>query len=150
MKQEETKHPKVELVKSADGSSTLFVPELNEHYHSVNGAYNESMHVFIKHGLHYYRNLNPKEDIKILEIGFGTGLNALLTFIEHKESLINLTYHTIDPNPIPELLVKQLNYPSLIEKGIREDFDRLLLSHAPERLGGRRQTGRPAARPRRH
>ena len=60
---------------TADGSATLFVPELNEHYHSVKGALTESSHIFIDMGLKASASPAPH----ILEIGFGTGLNALLT-----------------------------------------------------------------------
>ena len=68
----------LEIRQTKDGSNTLFVPDLNEHYHSVHGALQESQHVFIKQGLEHV--LEQKKDIKILEVGFGTGLNAILTF----------------------------------------------------------------------
>lgn len=64
-----------------DGSSTIYVPELNEHYHSTFGAVQESRHVFINNGLKALK----KENISILEVGFGTGLNALLTFLENEQ-----------------------------------------------------------------
>ena len=67
---------------TADGSATLFVPELNEHYHSVKGALTESSHIFIDMGLKASASPAPH----ILEIGFGTGLNALLTLIEAERS----------------------------------------------------------------
>ena len=63
------------IEKTEDGSATLFVPELNEHYHSVKGARTESQHIFIDMGLKASATARPH----ILEIGFGTGLNALLT-----------------------------------------------------------------------
>lgn len=67
-----------ELQFTADGSHTLFVPSLNEHYHSVNGAVQESLHIFIGAGLHRV----DKEEVRLLEIGFGTGLNAFLTLCD--------------------------------------------------------------------
>ena len=70
----------MEIEKTADGSYTLFVPELDEHYHSVKGALTESEHIFINMGLKHSCAENPH----ILEIGFGTGLNAFLTSIEAK------------------------------------------------------------------
>ena len=70
------------IEQTADGSATLFVPELNEHYHSVKGARTESQHIFIDMGL----NASEVAEPHILEIGFGTGLNALLT-LETAESL---------------------------------------------------------------
>ena len=84
----------IELKLSEDGSHTLYVPELDEHYHSVFGARTESMHVFIKSGL----NLLDKQDIKILEIGFGTGLNALLTALNKGSKKIE--YHSIEKYPL--------------------------------------------------
>ena len=66
---------KKELIITKDGSHSLFVPDLNETYHSVHGSISEAMHVFIKNGI----LSNPKQNINILEIGFGTGLNTLLT-----------------------------------------------------------------------
>ena len=73
--QNTTNHIKRELQLTADGSHTLFIPEMDEHYHSVNGAVQESRHVFIEAGLHHLE----RREITILEIGFGTGLNAFLT-----------------------------------------------------------------------
>ena len=67
----------IELEQTADGSNTLFVPELNEHYHSVKGALTESEHIFIRMGLEHHPSPSPH----ILEIGFGTGLNAFLTLL---------------------------------------------------------------------
>ena len=74
---------------TADGSATLFVPELNEHYHSVKGALTESSHIFIDMGLKASASPAPH----ILEIGFGTGLNALLTLIELLSSSVFQRYH---------------------------------------------------------
>ena len=70
---------KREIRITRDGSPTLYLPELDEHYHSMHGAVQEAKHVFIING---YLTRNEKEEIKILEVGFGSGLNALLTCIE--------------------------------------------------------------------
>ena len=67
----------ITLEPTADGSNTLYVPELNEHYHSVKGALTESAHIFIQMGLNHAQAANPR----VLEIGFGTGLNAFLTLL---------------------------------------------------------------------
>ncbi|MBF6597753.1 MAG: tRNA (5-methylaminomethyl-2-thiouridine)(34)-methyltransferase MnmD [Fermentimonas sp.] len=105
-----------------DGSHTLFVPELNEHYHSVNGAIQESHHIFINAGLEYYlnnsykNNLQPVQTINILEIGFGTGLNALLTLIESEMRSINVFYNSLELYPVTIENAKQLNYPTLLSK----------------------------------
>ena len=75
-----------------DGSSTIFLPDFNEYYHSKYGAVSESEHVFIKNGLYFWKKRNPnKKYCNIFEVGFGTGLNAFLTF---KESKFILRYKT--------------------------------------------------------
>ena len=102
----------MELKKTADGSHTLFVPELNETYHSIHGAIQESQHVFIKNGLHYFNN---KETISILEIGFGTGLNALLTLLATESSSQMVNYVSLEKFPLPNELVQQLNYPTQLK-----------------------------------
>ncbi|WP_289055287.1 tRNA (5-methylaminomethyl-2-thiouridine)(34)-methyltransferase MnmD [Carboxylicivirga marina] len=98
------KSRKVELKVSADGSHTLFVPELDEHYHSVNGAYNESMHVFIEPALLHC----SKTNINILEIGLGTGLNALLTATNTRHK--NILYHSLEKFPLETEAAQQLNF----------------------------------------
>lgn len=87
-----------ELQVTADGSHTLFVPAMDEHYHSVNGAVQESMHVFIGAGLH--RVAEEKEEVRILEIGFGTGLNAFLTL---RENVVGRSLR-FSENALPQLL----------------------------------------------
>ncbi|MDR1555626.1 MAG: tRNA (5-methylaminomethyl-2-thiouridine)(34)-methyltransferase MnmD [Tannerellaceae bacterium] len=104
---DEPAHIRREIRQTADGSHTLFVPEIDEHYHSVNGAIQESEHVFIDAGL---RRL-PKEKIRILEIGFGTGLNALLTLLEaEKREKAQITYHGVERYPLPAECIAALNY----------------------------------------
>lgn len=99
-----------EIQQTADGSHTLFVPEINEHYHSVNGAIQESQHVFIDAGL---RRL-AKEKIRILEIGFGTGLNALLTLLEAERMKISaIEYHAVELYPLPAECIAALNYEAM-------------------------------------
>ena len=70
----------MKLEQTADGSYTLYVPELDEHYHSVKGALTESQHIFIEMGLKH----SPVSEPHILEIGLGTGLNAFLTLLQQK------------------------------------------------------------------
>lgn len=91
---------------TADGSATLFVPELNEHYHSVKGALTESSHIFIDMGLKASASPAPH----ILEIGFGTGLNALLTLIEAERSGRQIHYTGIELYPLPWETVEKLRY----------------------------------------
>lgn len=91
---------------SKDGSSTLFAPHFDEHYHSIHGAIQESMHVFIEAGLRALK----KENIRILEMGLGTGLNAVLTAL-HKEGR-KIHYTGIEAFPVEDDLLNQLNYPA--------------------------------------
>jgi tRNA U34 5-methylaminomethyl-2-thiouridine-forming methyltransferase MnmC len=98
---------KPELIKTADGSHSLFLKDLDEHYHSVHGAIQESKHVFLQAGLSQF---NDKKNISILEIGFGTGLNALLTFIENVISNRVIDYSTLEAFPLEMEVVNELNY----------------------------------------
>ena len=80
-----------QLIQTEDGSITLYVPELNEHYHSVHGAIQESIHIFIRAGLDFYltspEHRPPTEvPLSILEAGFGTGLNAYLSGAKNSSS----------------------------------------------------------------
>ena len=100
------------LKTTADGSHTLYVPDLNEHYHSINGALQESELVFIQNGLHHIPSCI--KEINLLEIGFGTGLNALLTVMEAKKQCRKINYVAIEPKPVAEELLTKLNYASVI------------------------------------
>ena len=105
----------IRLIETQDGSHSLYVPELNETYHSFRGAIQESQHVFIRMGLHYYLDLHRTNKVKILEIGFGTGLNALLTFKDITRKKIKGWYDTIEPFPIDEAIWSKLNYVEQLE-----------------------------------
>lgn len=104
----------IEIITTEDGSHSLFNSVLNETYHSVHGAIQESKHVFIKAGLeHRLRQSNPAQ-IHILEVGFGTGLNALLT-LQHAIGLKNKFYYTtLETFPLPETIWSKLNYSDSI------------------------------------
>ena len=110
---------KVEIKLSDDGSHTLFVPDLNEHYHSVNGAVNEAMHVFIQAGL----NQVVVSKLKILEFGFGTGLNAFLTAINKGDKEIH--YHSLEKYPVVTETIKQLNYSLLFDGQYSDLFQKI-------------------------
>ena len=110
---------KKEIVKTRDGSNTLFVPELDETYHSSHGAIQESLHVFILNGLNFQSALN---DISILEVGFGTGLNAFLSFIESIQTNRKITYTTLEPYPLEWDVVSKLNYMDLMFNAKYTDF----------------------------
>ena len=107
------------LQQTADGSHTLYIPELDEHYHSVNGALREAEHIFIEAGL---RSL-PRRELRVLEIGFGTGLNAFLTWKEAEQALIpRIDYYTVELYPLPLDLARRLNYGQLAWPGREERF----------------------------
>lgn len=91
---------------TADGSATLYVPELDEHYHSVKGAFTESQHIFIDMGLKACPVAHPH----ILEVGFGTGLNALLSLLEAERSGRSLHYTALELYPLPWETVRQMGY----------------------------------------
>ncbi len=115
----QTNRPVIET--TADGSHTLFVPEMNEHYHSVNGARQESVHVFIEAGLRQ----SASNDISLLEIGFGTGLNAYLSLIEAAEKGIRVHYTTLELYPLQQDIIEKLNYGKLISEEHAGLFDQL-------------------------
>lgn len=106
---------------TADGSHTLFVPELDEHYHSTNGAKQEAEHVFINAGLYH----STKNEIKILEVGFGTGLNAFLTLLDVQKSGKRVHYITLEAYPLSMEIIRNLNYPNLFSVNSREFYYRL-------------------------
>lgn len=104
----------VKLITTEDGSHSLYVPDINESYHSFHGAYREAIHVFMLYGLEAWAARNSgKQPIRIFEVGFGTGLNAWLTLIWSEQTQIPVLYHTIEPFPLEEEIYKQLNYTEL-------------------------------------
>jgi len=114
---------KILLEATADGSHTLFVPSLNEHYHSTFGAVQESNHVFIEAGFSY---VSKHQEINILEVGFGTGLNALLTALNKGDHRIS--YTALEAYPVQKAIIDRLNYPEMTGlNGSSEIFNRLHL-----------------------
>lgn len=110
----------MKIRETKDGSVTLYVPELDEHYHSIHGAYSESLHVFIKEGLH--SALESFDEIELLEIGFGTGLNIWLTCIESLTKDFKFHAYCIDNLPVKEDLYFQLNYPEFGNSEVERSF----------------------------
>ena len=108
----------MKLEQTADGSYTLYVPELDEHYHSVKGALTESKHIFIDMGLKHAAATEPR----ILEIGLGTGLNCFLTLMEAEASRRKVHYTGIERFPLTLEVVRSLDYPSVIGQGHTEDY----------------------------
>lgn len=108
---------KREIITTADGSKTIHIPEWNEQYHSKHGAIQEARHVFLKTGLLHYVNKFPiAQLITILEIGFGTGLNALLTFYKAKELGVSVEYTGIEAFPVSPEEVVAMGYASEIKE----------------------------------
>ncbi len=95
-----------QLFTTSDGSHTLYVPELNEHYHSIHGAVQESEHIFIKAG---YDNCKA-DPLYIFEAGFGTGLNALLTAVRSINDNREVFYTSVEKYPVGNDLIKSLNH----------------------------------------
>jgi tRNA U34 5-methylaminomethyl-2-thiouridine-forming methyltransferase MnmC len=97
------------IITTSDGSHSIYIPELDEHYHSIHGAIQESKHVFIEAGLKYL----PKHhsSISVFEVGFGTGLNALLTYLESERADLEIRYTSVEAFPVEVATVQELNYP---------------------------------------
>ena len=114
---------KVVLRETNDGSHTLYLPDLNENYHSHHGAIQEAQHVFIDHGLipllHSYRQL------KILEVGWGTGLNCLLTCLSSVNCKVK--YTGIEAFPLDISIHRQLNYTHYLQNSF-ELYEQLILA----------------------
>lgn len=91
-----------------DGSTTIHLPDWNESYHSKHGAIQEAYHVFIKNGLSVFQ----EKSVSILEIGFGTGLNAFITYLETKKNHQTVEYVGVDAYPVQEEEAFQMNYVS--------------------------------------
>jgi len=101
---------KREILITKDGSTTIHLPEWNENYHSKHGAIQEAKHVFIKNGLSLFEN----KSVSILEIGFGTGLNAFITFLEAKKMNQIINYVGVEAYPVAAVEVLQMNYISAL------------------------------------
>lgn len=101
---------KREIITTKDGSKTIYIPAWNEQYHSTHGAIQEAQHVFLQMGFFYFLEKHNISTIHILEIGFGTGLNAFLTLLEAQKSKIQVNYTAIEAYPVKEEELNQLNY----------------------------------------
>ncbi|MNQ45413.1 tRNA 5-methylaminomethyl-2-thiouridine biosynthesis bifunctional protein MnmC [compost metagenome] len=100
-----------EIIKTLDGSTTIHLKEWDECYHSKHGAIQEAKHVFIKNGLSLFEN-NP---VSILEIGFGTGLNAFITFLESVKKNQKIDYVGVEAYPVNAGEVLAMNYVEELE-----------------------------------
>jgi tRNA U34 5-methylaminomethyl-2-thiouridine-forming methyltransferase MnmC len=100
----------LKIVTTADGSKTIYNAEVGELYHSRNGALQESLHVFVNAGLNYLLDQNETKEVSILEVGFGTGLNFLLSADACTTKQINLTYTGIEAYPLAAQMMSQTGY----------------------------------------
>ncbi len=110
----------IKVIQTEDGSSTIYLPDLDETYHSKFGAINEAQHVFIDNGLAKLKEL----EISVLEVGFGTGLNSLLTLLYSENNRLNINYITIEKYPLPQDIVSSLNYSKTVV-GAEKYFDKI-------------------------
>lgn len=109
---------KREIITTKDGSKTIHIPEWNEQYHSTHGAIQEAKHVYLNEGLAFFLASDAfkksANTVSILEIGFGTGLNTLLTLAEAEKQQINVNYVGVEGFPVNASEIKQLNYTQAI------------------------------------
>lgn len=106
------------IIVTGDGSKTIQLEEWNEQYHSKHGAIQEAYHVFIKNGLERFTD----KKISILEIGFGTGLNTLITFLEAQKSGVTINYTGVEAYPVTLSEVRQLNYLQTLDASENQAF----------------------------
>ena len=114
----------IKVLLTKDGSHTVYNCALDESYHAYNGALTESEYVYIEHGLNYYlqQSKHPSnKNIRILEFGFGTGLNTILTLAESRQSDCKIHYTSAEPYPLPDDVIRHLNHGQLI----KNDFEAL-------------------------
>ena len=105
----------MKVIPTGDGSNSIFIEKLNETYHSRHGALQESNHVFLKNGFIFLVDNRSYSNIRIFELGFGTGLNAVLTAIESLKRKVMVEYLTVEPYPLPKGIVDQLEYGKVLE-----------------------------------
>lgn len=119
------------IEETADGSRTIFIPELNEHYHSVKGAKTESEHIFINKGF----NRIQRQEVSVFEVGFGTGLNALLTLLEAEKQKKKTLYRAVELYPLDWQFINELSYiDTLLEQEQYNNFTKHDIEHLFEKL----------------
>jgi len=112
----------LKLVGTADGSNTIWNEQVGEHYHSKHGALQESKHVFLQSGLKYYLEHHNTDTANILEVGFGTGLNFLLTADYCSENKINLNYTGIEGYPLAKEMIAETGYHNFVSDQTWQSF----------------------------
>lgn len=112
----------LQIVPTADGSNTIFNPQIGENYHSKHGALQESLHVFLTAGLKYFLEISGTQSASVLEVGFGTGLNFLLTSDFCADNKILLDYTAIEAYPLSDDIISQTGYEQYVAASIWESF----------------------------
>jgi tRNA U34 5-methylaminomethyl-2-thiouridine-forming methyltransferase MnmC len=114
----------ITIIETQDGSHSLYREDLDETYHSMHGALTESLHVFIRNGLKHWVDSHPnRKEVSVLEIGFGTGLNAALSQQFSQSVTTTINYLTLEPFPLDSFLVGMLNYFDEDEQGKNDFFE---------------------------
>lgn len=111
------------IIPTADGSKTIFIPEINEQYHSVNGAITESEYIFVNKGFTFRKKNNPV----VFETGFGAGLNALLTALNAEKTNRHTTYYAIEKHPLPHEITQALAYGDIISEEAANIYEKIHL-----------------------
>ncbi len=110
----------MKIIETEDGSETIYLPELDEHFHSTHGAYTESMHVFIKNGL--LPAMEKFDEIRLLEVGFGTGLNIWLSGNEVIPKNFKFHVQSVDILPLKKDIYYRFNYPEFGNSEVERAF----------------------------
>lgn len=126
--------PRAEIITTRDGSHTLWLPALQETYHSTHGAVRESKHVFIAHGLNHWLQQQPGTQLNILEVGLGTGLNALLSWMASLPMKVAINYLALEPFPITWEQAQCLNYVAQIAQAEDCKLDKGILQTTFEKI----------------
>lgn len=112
------------IIETSDGSLSLYLPEWDENYHSKHGAVQEAYHVFIRSGLDLFKD---KDKVSILEMGFGTGLNCMISFLEAKRRGLDIDYTGLEAYPLDNETVLKLNHLQQLKAEHFESFYRKML-----------------------
>ena len=112
----------LEIVTTEDGSKTIYNSEVGENYHSIHGALQESRQVYLQTGLIHFLNISQQKDVSILEVGFGTGLNFLLSANYCIENQIKLDYIGIEAYPLSEEMISETGYNQYLSNKIWDAF----------------------------
>ena len=113
----------MDVVKTADGSFTLFDPQSGEHYHSKHGAIGESRHVFLEMGLKHFLDTTGRKSATIFEVGFGTGLNFLVTADALANTDVDLTYYAVESSPLPKKSIQVLEFTQYADAALCEWYN---------------------------